>query len=311
MIKNPKESIIKNKYRVLIYGVPGIAKSTTALSAPSPLIIDTDRGLDRVPAKFRRGDFIQPDNYEEIITDLQPENVRRYETLVFDTGGALLNLMKAWAIQRNPTNGQKDGITLSMRGYGAVGQEFQRLMDHCYYALGKHVVVVFHAKEEMDGDIKVFRLDVEGQTRNNIWKCVDIGGFMEAIRDKRIIGFSPTDRYFAKGTHGIGDIMEIPNVVKGAANDFLTTLFARINQNLKEEMQLVVEYDKLMASIKNSIETVQNVETANNVFSEIKTLNHIFASKVEAWYLLKTRAESCGLVYNHDKFEVKVEAKAS
>ena len=65
--------------------------------------------------------------------------------------GKLLDLMKPWAIQQNPKNGQTDG-TLSLKGYGAVGREFNRLMDFCFYELKKNVVVLFHAKEEKDDE---------------------------------------------------------------------------------------------------------------------------------------------------------------
>lgn len=299
MIRKSNEVNATSRRRILLYGVPGIAKSTTALSAPSTLMVDTDRGWDRVPAQFRRGDYIQPDSYEELLDDLIPENVAHYETIVFDTGGALLNLMKAWAIKKDPKDGQKDGTTLSMRGYGTVGREFERLMTHCFYTLNRHVVVVFHAKEDMDGDAKVYRLDVEGQTRNNIWKSMDLGGFMEAYGDKRMVGFSPTDRYFAKGTHGISGTIELPNVMKpGVPNDFLTNLFARITQNVKDESAMSDEYDKLMNRIRSNVEAVTTVTTANAALDGIKTATHFFGSKTEAWYLLKAKTDSIGLVFD-------------
>ena len=139
----------EKKIRMLIAGYPGIGKSTLALSAPNPLHIDVDFGIDRIPPRYRK-DYIQPQSYEEILEDLTPENVRAYDTLVFDTGGKLISLMGLWAIKQNPKNGQRDG-SLSLKGYGAVGREFVRLMDYCFYQLHKHIVIVFHATEEKDG----------------------------------------------------------------------------------------------------------------------------------------------------------------
>jgi len=298
MIRKANELNPTKRFRVLISGVPGIAKSTTALSAPNPLMIDADKGWDRVPAQFRKGGYIQPETYEEVLSDLTPENVKDYETLIFDTGGALLTYMKAWAIRKNPKNGQKDGVTLSMTGFGEIGREFSRLMDYCFYSLAKHIVVVFHVKEEMDDDRKVFRLDVEGQTRNNIWKAMDVGGFMEAIGEKRVIGFSPTDRYFAKGTHGISGIMEIPNVMKGEPNDFLTNLFSRINTSITEEAKMGEEYSKLMVLISATIAEVKDEATANQALNEIKGMAHIFGSKAESWHSLTEKAGKIGLQYD-------------
>lgn len=298
MIRKANELNPAKRFRVLISGVPGIAKSTTALSAPNPLMVDADKGWDRVPAQFRRGAYIQPETYEEILDDLKPENVKDFETIIFDTGGALLTFMKSWAIRKNPKNGQRDGVTLSMVGFGEIGREFSRLIDYCFYTLGKHIVVVFHVKEEMDDDRKVFRLDVEGQTRNNIWKPMDLGGFMEAVGEKRVIGFSPTDRYFAKGTHGISGLLEIPNVMKGEPNDFLTNLFARINTNIGEEAKLGEEYTKLMALVMATISEVKDELTANQALSEIKGMTHIFGSKAESWHHLTEKAVKVGLSFD-------------
>ena len=49
MIRNPNELPEKEKkLRILIAGYPGIGKSTLALSAPNPLHIDVDFGIDRI-----------------------------------------------------------------------------------------------------------------------------------------------------------------------------------------------------------------------------------------------------------------------
>ena len=151
---------------MLIAGYPGIGKTTLALSAPRPLHIDCDFGLDRVEARYRVP-FIQPQSYDELLADLVPKNLRDFETLVFDTGGQLLTLMSLWAMKKDPKYGQRDG-TLSLKGYGFVGKEFMRLMDYCFYELKKHIVMVFHAVEEKDGDNTRLRIKVEGQTKNNV-----------------------------------------------------------------------------------------------------------------------------------------------
>ena len=65
MIKKPFElKTVQKKYRMLIAGFPGIGKTTIALSAPKPLLIDVDKGIDRVRVNERK-DFTQPLNYEE------------------------------------------------------------------------------------------------------------------------------------------------------------------------------------------------------------------------------------------------------
>mgnify|MGYP004459545123 FL=1 len=115
MIRNPGEIHDENKkIRMLIAGYPGIGKSTLALSAPKPLHIDLDFGIDRVEPRYRKP-YIQPASYDEIRHDLAYDptmteldraaamkELDEFETLVFDTGGKLITLMSQWAINKNP-----------------------------------------------------------------------------------------------------------------------------------------------------------------------------------------------------------------
>ena len=127
MIKKPAEMINElNKFRVLIAGYPGIGKTTLGLSAPKPLLIDVDFGINRTMASVRK-DYIQPETYDDLLNDLKGD-LSEYETIVIDTGGKLLDLMKAYVIKNDIKNAKKDG-TLSLQGYGAVGREFTRFMN--------------------------------------------------------------------------------------------------------------------------------------------------------------------------------------
>ena len=48
MIRKPAEMVnTENRFRVLIAGYPGIGKTTLGLSAPKPLLIDVDFGINR------------------------------------------------------------------------------------------------------------------------------------------------------------------------------------------------------------------------------------------------------------------------
>lgn len=109
MIRNPNEiSTTEKRIRMLIAGYPGIGKTTLALSAPKPLHIDIDHGIDRIEPRVR-APFIQPKDYQEVLDDLTPMNVSPFDTLVFDTGGKLISLMSQWAIKQDPKYGQRDG----------------------------------------------------------------------------------------------------------------------------------------------------------------------------------------------------------
>lgn len=300
MIHNPEEIVTQEKkIRMLIAGYPGIGKSTLALSAPRPLHIDCDFGVDRVEPQYRKP-FIQPGSYAEILNDLKPENLTDFDTLVFDTGGKLITLMSQWAIQQDNKYGQRDG-SLSLKGYGYVGREFVRLMDYCFYTLKKHIVIVFHATEEKDGDNTRLRIKVEGQTKNNVWEPMDLGGFVEMQGNNRTIGFSNCERYFAKGTRGVHGIYTIPDLSNGK-NDFLTKLFEIYNQSSANEIAEAAErqekYKKAMENGRAVIAAVTDADTANQMIEAMASIDHAMTSKQELQAEWQAKIKALGLTYD-------------
>lgn len=302
-IRQPEEILgQKKRIRMLIAGYPGIGKTTLALSAPRPLHIDCDFGLDRVEARYRVP-FIQPQSYDELLADLVPENLRDFETLVFDTGGQLLTLMSLWAMKKDPKYGQRDG-TLSLKGYGFVGKEFMRLMDYCFYELKKHIVMVFHAVEEKDGDNTRLRIKVEGQTKNNVWEPMDLGGFMEMHGNDRVIGFSNCERYFAKGTRGIKGVMKVPELGPDKPNDFVARLFDQYNKQAADEVRMAEEqkgaYEAVMEKGQAIIAKIEDANTANQAVEEMKQLEHVLTSRQELAYLFSQKVAELNLVLDKE-----------
>lgn len=309
MIKKANELIKENsKFRVLIAGFPGIGKTTLALSAPKPLLVDVDMGINRTMASVRC-DFIQPENYEGLLNDLKGD-LSDYETLVIDTGGKLLELMKNYVIKQDGKNAKKDGA-LSLQGYGAVAREFSRFMDNCYFNLRKNVVITFHATEEKDGEDTKLRILIEGSSKNTVWQNIEIGGFMEMRNGKKTIGFDNCEKYFAKASFGIKGTMEIPNLDGNVQNDFLTKLFNKANENIQNEALYFKEesekYEELMNEIRPLISNMTD-ETIEEVTDKIKGINHILTSEKEIKHLFKTKLDELGYKWN---FEVKKYEKIS
>ena len=301
MIRNPNEiQEGAKKIRMLIAGYPGIGKSTLALSAPRTLHIDVDFGIDRIEPRYRKP-YIQPKSYDEILEDLTPLNVKDFDTLVFDTGGKLISLMSQWAIKKDVKYGQRDG-SLSLKGYGFIGREFQRLMDYCFYELDKHIVVVFHAIEEKDGDNTRLRIKVEGQTKNNVWEPMDLGGFVEIQGNNRTIGFSNCERYFAKGTRGIHGVWQVPELGPDKPNDFLTRLFAQYNALSAAEVAQNAEeqeaYEAAMAEGREIVAGITDADSANAAMSKIKAVNHALTSKKEVNAAFNAKIKELGLFYD-------------
>lgn len=313
MIKKPAEMInIENKFRVLIAGYPGIGKTTLGLSAPKPLLIDVDFGINRTMASVRK-DYIQPETYEELLNDLKGD-LSDYETIVIDTGGKLLELMKNYVIKNDIKNAKKDG-TLSLQGYGAVAREFTRFMNLIYFELRKHCVIIFHAVEEKQDEDTKLRILVEGSTKNTVWQNVELGGFIEMRGNKKTIGFDNCERYFAKSSFGIKGNHVIPELDGTIPNDFLTKLFEQANKNIQEESKVFEEERKQCAELVNQYAGIINnmtSENTNEVMEQIKAIdNHILTSEKEIKAHFTDKIKELNLVWNKEtkQYEVKQEVQ--
>lgn len=299
MIVKPSEMKFEGKKLfIIVAGVPGIGKTTLALSAPKPLLIDLDKGVDRVETRYRT-DTDVVSSYEELRSDLEKADLSPYETIVIDTGGKLLEMLKPVVIARDPKNAQTNG-ELSLKGYGAVKKMFNEFVTFVK-SLNKHLVMVFHATEVADGETTKLRIRMEGKSRDEVWDSVDIGGFLEMRGNKRTIGFSNCDRYYAKGTHGIHGVYDIPTLANGNNNTFLTDLIDKVLNDLTSENKEFTEYQELMRALLPHIANADNARLLNKAYDEVKKANHKLTSKNELWNALNERAKALGLEYDKDR----------
>lgn len=311
IVKPESMTFADKKVRMLVAGYPGIGKTTLALSAPKPLYIDVDLSAERINREVLdlAVGVTQPKDYKELKADLgmggnaeaAKEALADVETIVIDTGGKLLTIMGQYGLTLDPKYGQRDG-SLSLKGYGWLGKEFQRFLDHIIYKLDKHVVIVFHTVEEKDGDETRLRIKAEGSTKNNVWEVMDLGGFMEMRGKDRVIGFSNCERYFAKGTRSIHGTMVIPELQPGMKNDFITRLFTAYNESSAAEAAQAAqerkEYDKAIAMGRTILDGVQDAESANNSMKEFKGITHALTSEKELGAMWNARIKDLGLIYD-------------
>ena len=297
MICKPTENTYSRKHFLLIAGIPGIGKSTLALSAPAPLFIDCDQSLYKVNPVHRICDYINPQTYMEIREDLKSD-LSAYQSLIFDTGGELISFMKLWATKQNTKYVQRDGTTLTMSGYGAVKREFESLVDYCLNELHKHVIMVCHVSEMMENDITVFKLDVEGSSNRYMWKKADLGAFMSIQGQKRILEFSPTDTHHAKGAYGISGIREYSYPKAGSDNVFIKELFQEADIFMAQESELLKKYNEIMDMVNDLVNSTIDQTSVNEAMETFSGIEWIFSARREAWTILSQKAAALGLKYD-------------
>jgi shikimate kinase len=303
MIVRPEEMSFENKkFVVILYGSPGIGKTTLAFSAPKPILVDFDKGVSRVKV-YHRKDTIMCSNYKEVLSDIASPAIKDYETIVIDTGGGLVTYLQDWAMKENPAvNTQKNGA-ISLKGFGAVKAEFIRFSNYVRDILNKNLIYIFHSVEEKDKEGNpTQRLLCEGSARNLVWQPADLGGYIQMIGNKRTISFTPEQEFFAKGCYGIEGRKEIPTLSPADKNDFLTRLFEEAKENLKKESEVFLpvkqKYEEVMEQTKDIVEAAQTADDVNKAVEELQKLDHALTSKKESALLLHEKATSLGLTYD-------------
>lgn len=300
LIKKPNELVVKTNLSALIYGQPGMGKTTLALSAPHPLLLDFDGGIHRVNAAHRV-DTVQISKWEEVDEVMQDPDIAGYQTIVIDTAGKMLSFMDKYIMQNNAKMRKADG-TLSLQGYGLRKNMFINFVNQVSL-MGKSVIFVAHEREEKVGDEKQIRPEIGGSSAGDLIKELDLVGYMEAIGKKRTISFNPCEKFYGKNTCNLPERMEIPTLIndKGeliGENNFMTNIINTYSKYQAKQTELSSEYEDLMEVIKAQIEMVNDVESANNVSKSLAGMQHIFDSKIQAGILLNKRCKELGLKLN-------------
>ena len=316
LIKQPHEITSDNvKLIGLIYGQPGVGKTSVALSSPKPLLIDFDNGALRVERQYRVA-TLQTKNYNDFLNILGEKNLQflnDYETIVIDTIGKMLDNMADYLIIKDSRLKQTDG-SLSMKGWGSLKKEFQILFKKLIN-LNKNIIFVAHEKEEKVGDQIIKRPDIAGSSGKDVVKELDFMGYMSMNSDRRTIDLNPNEAFYAKNSLGLNSFLEYK--ISNGMNDFLKEkIFDAYNKKLIKDNELGINYDILIEELTNKINNIKNLEQLNVYFKVVLYKhNQIWTShEVEKVMLFKKSKElECDYdavkkeFFSNKKKEIKVE----
>lgn len=300
LIKKSNELIFATTVKMMIYGQSGMGKTTVALSAPKPLLLDFDNGVKRVNMSHLDGvDTVQISSWIDIQQVLQ-EDLSAYQTIVVDTIGKMMDFIISYKCgTRQP----------QIRDWGGINQDFSGFVRNLSN-LNKNIIFVAHRDTRKEGDDTVFIPALREKSYNSIVTELDLLGYMEMKsengRQRRTITFDPTNRNDGKNTCNLPSVMEVPTnldangnptaknnfIATQVINPYLTMLSVKKAENEK--------YNKVIEKIKENIEFITDAKSANEFASRIKEFAHVGSSLVMARDLFDAKVKSLGLVYNKD-----------
>ena len=323
-IKKANElDLTRDRLSILLYGRPGVGKTQLALSAKNPLLADIEFGVSRVEACYRKDtlqaerELSDAEQYNSLINDLTTGQLDAYDTLILDSVGKFMEIVTPVVIKENPVNAQKDGKTLSLKGYGAIATKFKEFTK-LVKSLGKDIIWIAHCTEVQDGDLVKTRITIPGSTKDSIWDDIDLGGFIEFQGKQRVIHFTPTQSYDAKGTNGINGTFEIPTLKttkeggREEDNHFMADLI-QLYRNDKIEAQKqysagVKEYQEAM-KILPEIQAISNVDELNAMIEKLANVKHALTSEKELKTYFKEKVKELGATYDKEAKRYTVASK--
>lgn len=301
IIKRPSELSVKDTLSVLIYGQPGIGKTTFGVSAPTAVLFDFDGGVQRINGAHQVP-TLQPTSWEDTAVALQEiqNDMPEIKTIVIDTVGKMLDYMSAYIIKTDSKMAMRDG-SLSLKGYGVRKTMFVNFIKQLAI-MGKNVVFIAHEREERRGEEIFKRPEIGGSSANDLIKELDLVGYMYAVGKERIITFDPAENYYAKNTCNLAPAIKLPVVVddsgKGVSNKALANIVAQYKTAQEKRQETTAEYEALLGVIAETLECATDADSLNEAMAKLFGMEQIYDSFLRAQRAIAYKGKALGLTYN-------------
>lgn len=327
IFKKGNDPIEVKRIVVLIYGQPGVKKTSWAIKSSKPLLFDFEDGLIRVMAQHRldsSGEEItyipmspvpdEKDTRGKVTKKGEPDGrfvwqrlmeadttmFDDFDTLVFDSVSKMMEYAADYVKTVDLKNKKKNG-DLSQAGWGALGQEFVAFKIK-YLKNNKNIIFISHEKEEKEGENTKKRPDISGSSRMLITKEADFIGYMQVYNGKSTIGFTPTEGYYGKNSCGLPESFEADEMT---VDDIINKYRESINANSKEYQK----FKEQVEDFRNRIDSVEFAIDLNIVLEDFKLMgiNKEFALTAgsDIWEVIQMKASDLKFTKEYENGKIK------
>lgn len=198
-IMTANEVIESTGLNVLIYGEPGIGKTTLANTAPNAIVLDFDKGCHRASYQQR---VVQFDSWQDL---LQSKNeldtlLTNCDTVIVDTVGTLLDSINQHLVDTQPLLAKN-----SIKLWGELKKTFNEFFSPLR-AMNKNLIFIAHAKEKDEGDVRIKRPLIQGSSYDLLMQTCDLIGYYAMKNNVRTLTFDLSDTITAKNCAGLEPI---------------------------------------------------------------------------------------------------------
>lgn len=270
------ESII-----MVIFGIPGIGKTSLAFTANEPFLLDFDGGLQR---SVKRKKAARVEKWEDAVEFYMSGQLEQLgiKTLVIDTVGTMLDNYIADSVIRNDAkNAKKDG-SLGLSGYGAMKNVFNQFVNTMRM---KKIDLIFiaHDADVDEGGQNKKKPKVTGGSYDILKGAADLVGYLNMENNKRMLEFNPTDTHEGKNSAEF-DKFFVPHYTDAGYDGFTGNLIQKCKDKMNALSEEMVEAQNTVEEYKGFIENCNNLDELfmldDNIKEGLSTTYQVQVQKV-------------------------------
>ena len=285
-----------------IYADPGLGKTSLGFTADKAISFDFDRGAHRT-GELRRGAVVPVQQWSDI-ENITEQDLAPFNTVVIDTVGAMLESIKTHLL-KTANNRQQDGA-LKLKAQGLANMKFKQYIN-TLLSFGKDVVFIAHASEDQSGDQIIYRPELGGKNRNELYRIADIMGYLTTVttgegKHARVISFKPCPTHHAKNAGGLGgETGEVWVPDLKASPTFLADLIKQAKDHINTMTPEQLAAIKAQEDLENYIQSCAEAQYASDLSQLTESIdkNHTYYKQMRA--ALKTRAEEMGCQFDKER----------
>ena len=277
-----------------IYSPPGLGKTTLACTAEKPLLFDFDGGSHRAK---NRPDTVLVEKWEDVVY-LTASDFAPYKTAIIDTAGRALDVLTPTILKMDPKFGRKSGA-LSLQGFGELRSTFLTWLN-LLKSFGLDVITVCHSDEQKRGDDMVERLDVQGGSKQEIYKSADQMGRIYLENGKRVLNFDPSDVAFGKNPGELPPL-DVPDYRQ--VPDFMAQVLVRVKAKLNELTTAQAAASAAQAEWKAKFEAATTADDFTALMDPVRTADESIRASIRPLLVQVAKAKGFHVSADKTKFE--------
>lgn len=281
-----------------IYADPGLGKTSLGFTADKAISFDFDRGAHRT-GELRRGAVVPVQQWSDI-ENITEQDLAPFNTVVIDTVGAMLESIKTHLL-KTANNRQQDGA-LKLKAQGLANMKFKQYIN-TLLSFGKDVVFIAHASEDQSGDQIIYRPELGGKNRNELYRIADIMGYLTTVttgegKNARVINFKPSPTHHAKNSGALGGEtgeVWVPDLKLHPT--FLADLIADAKAHINTLTPAQIALDKALEDLDNWKQSCEEAVYASDLNHLTETLKldkeHTYYQNMRQAMLARAKVLGC------------------